>query len=135
VYVPQVPHDGTTYDLRVAELQPDRAVSVIDTDMAVEVGPSIETEGYLRAREQALAQEQERLRQLEEQRHQVAAEVSACCCCNSAGVGCCCAGVDACCVPSGTCCLSILHQHDGRMLSCSHSTPALLCSGAGAGSC
>jgi hypothetical protein len=105
---PQVHHDGTTYDLRVAELQPDRAVSVMDTDMAVEVGPSIETEGYLRAREQALAQEQERLRQLEEQRQQVAAEVRTCWGWMRVCVG------RRCCMLSGTgsCCLSTLHQHE-----------------------
>ena len=57
------------------ELQPQSAVSVIDTDLAADVGPSIETEGYLRAREEELAREQERLRMVEEQQEQLAAEV------------------------------------------------------------
>jgi hypothetical protein len=72
----QVHQKGKMYNLRVLELQPQSAVSIIDTDLAADVGPSIETEGYLRAREEELAREQERLRLLEEQREQLAAEVS-----------------------------------------------------------
>lgn len=71
----QVKHGDEVYNLRVLELQPAPAVSIIDTDIAADVGPSIETEGYLRAREEEIAREQERLRQLEEEREQLAAEV------------------------------------------------------------
>jgi hypothetical protein len=38
-------HGGKEYALRVLELQPAPAVSLIDTDIAADVGPSIETEG------------------------------------------------------------------------------------------
>ncbi|GBF92625.1 hypothetical protein Rsub_05239 [Raphidocelis subcapitata] len=73
----QVPFGGETYALRVLELQPDPAVSVIDTDIACDVGPSIETEGYLRAREEELAREQERQRQLQEEREALALQALA----------------------------------------------------------
>eukprot|EP00877_Chromochloris_zofingiensis_P011828 jgi/Chrzof1/689/Cz01g24350.t1 len=73
----QVKHGDEVYNLRVLELQPAPAVSIIDTDIAADVGPSIETEGYLRAREEEIAREQERLRQLEEEREQLAAEALA----------------------------------------------------------
>jgi hypothetical protein len=36
-----VPFGGKTYALRVLELQPESAVSVIDTDIACDVGPSM----------------------------------------------------------------------------------------------
>lgn len=71
----QVEHGGKTYALRVLELQPASAVSIIDTDIAADVGPSIETEGYLRQQQEELARQQERLRQLEEQRAEVALQV------------------------------------------------------------
>lgn len=48
----QVSHAGKTYDLRVTELQPESAVSVIDTDVAVEVVASEETENLIRAFEE-----------------------------------------------------------------------------------
>lgn len=38
---PQVPFNGVSYNLRVLELQPDPAVSVIDTDIGCDVGPSM----------------------------------------------------------------------------------------------
>lgn len=72
----QVPYNGIQYNLRVLEVQPGPAVSVIDTDMAADVGPSIETEGYLRAQEEQEAREAERRRQLQEQAERAAAAVS-----------------------------------------------------------
>eukprot|EP00879_Flechtneria_rotunda_P005717 GHRR01006018.1.p1 GENE.GHRR01006018.1~~GHRR01006018.1.p1 ORF type:complete len:369 (+),score=168.11 GHRR01006018.1:324-1430(+) len=72
----QVQHDAVDYKLRVLEVQPGPAVSVIDTDMAADVGPSIETEGYLRAQEEREAREAERQRQLQEQAEKAAAEVN-----------------------------------------------------------
>jgi UBX domain len=62
----------------VLELQPAAAVSVIDTEMAADVGPSIETEGYLRAREEEAAREAERQRQQQETAMREAAEVCLC---------------------------------------------------------
>eukprot|EP00878_Enallax_costatus_P007163 GHUV01007507.1.p1 GENE.GHUV01007507.1~~GHUV01007507.1.p1 ORF type:complete len:464 (+),score=177.18 GHUV01007507.1:312-1703(+) len=70
----QVPYEGVQYNLRVLEVQPGPAVSVIDTDMAADVGPSIETEGYLRAQEEQEAREAERQRQLKEETERAAAE-------------------------------------------------------------
>lgn len=64
------------YNLRVLELQPAAAVSVIETDIAADVGPSIETEGYLRAQAEAAAREAERQRQAQEQAERQAAEVT-----------------------------------------------------------
>ena len=69
--------DGSAHFLRVLELQPAPAVSVIDTDIACDVGPSIETEGYLRAREEAEAREAERLRRLQRERDAEAARALA----------------------------------------------------------
>jgi hypothetical protein len=74
----QVPYAGETYNLRVLEVQPGVAVSVIDTDIAADVGPSIETEGYLRAQEEAEAREAERQRQARETAEHEAAQVSVC---------------------------------------------------------
>lgn len=71
----QVHYDGVDYNLRVLELQPAAAVSVIETDIAADVGPSIETEGYLRAQAEAQAREAERQRQAQEQAERAAAEV------------------------------------------------------------
>jgi hypothetical protein len=71
----QVPYAGETYNLRVLEVQPGGAVSVIDTDIAADVGPSIETEGYLRAQEEAEAREAERQRQAREAAEHEAAQV------------------------------------------------------------
>lgn len=73
----QVQHGGVDYNLRVLELQPAAAVSVIETDIAADVGPSIETEGYLRAQAEAAAREAERQRQAQEQAERQAAEVMA----------------------------------------------------------
>eukprot|EP00775_Hariotina_reticulata_P010375 gene10375-10533_t len=70
----QVTHDGVDYNLRVLELQPGPAVSVIETDIAADVGPSIETEGYLRAQQELEAREAERLRQEQEAAEKAAAE-------------------------------------------------------------
>ena len=75
---PKVEHGGKEYALRVLELQPAAAVSVIDTEMAADVGPSIETEGYLRAREEEAAREAERQRQQQETAMREAAEVCLC---------------------------------------------------------
>lgn len=48
----QVHHEGKTWDLRVRELSPAHAVSVIDTDLEAEINPSIETEDRIRAEEE-----------------------------------------------------------------------------------
>jgi hypothetical protein len=77
----QVPYAGETYNLRVLEVQPGGAVSVIDTDIAADVGPSIETEGYLWAQEEAEAREAERQRQARETAEHEAAQVSMCAMC------------------------------------------------------
>jgi ubiquitin fusion degradation protein 1 len=66
---------GEEYNLRVLQLEPAPAVSVIDTDIAADVGPSIETEGYLRAQAEAAAREAERQRQHQEQAEREAAAV------------------------------------------------------------
>lgn len=77
----QVPYAGESYNLRVLEVQPGGAVSVIDTDIAADVGPSIETEGYLRAQEEEQARKAERQRQAREAAEHEAAQVSAWLCC------------------------------------------------------
>ena len=43
-----VPHGGQRYDLRICDLHPEAAVSVIDTDLEAEINPSIETEERIR---------------------------------------------------------------------------------------
>jgi ubiquitin fusion degradation protein 1 len=48
-------HGGQVYDLRVRALQPESAVSVIDTDLEAEVHPSVETEEKIAAEEAAAA--------------------------------------------------------------------------------
>ncbi|KAF6262501.1 ubiquitin fusion degradation protein UFD1-domain-containing protein [Scenedesmus sp. NREL 46B-D3] len=73
----QVAHAGEAYNLRVLEVQPGGAASVIDTDIAADVGPSIETEGYLRAREEAAARDAERQRQAREAAEHSAAQALA----------------------------------------------------------
>uniref|UniRef100_A0A383WIE9 UBX domain-containing protein n=1 Tax=Tetradesmus obliquus TaxID=3088 RepID=A0A383WIE9_TETOB len=73
----QVPYAGESYNLRVLEVQPGGAVSVIDTDIAADVGPSIETEGYLRAQEEEQAREAERQRQAREAAEHEAAQALA----------------------------------------------------------
>ncbi|KAF8073054.1 ufd1 [Scenedesmus sp. PABB004] len=73
----QVPYAGELFNLRVLELQPAPAVSVLETDIAADVGPSIETEGYMRAREEAETREAERARQLHEQAARAAAQALA----------------------------------------------------------
>jgi ubiquitin fusion degradation protein 1 len=57
------PTTTTPYLLRVVELRPGAAVSILETDLATDVGPSIETEGYLRDEQERLAREEERARQ------------------------------------------------------------------------
>lgn len=74
-FLAQVQYEGVDYNLRVLELQPGPAVSVIETDIAADVGPSIETEGYLRAQAEVAAREAERHRQAQEQAEREAAEV------------------------------------------------------------
>ena len=56
----EVHHEGQTFDLRVRELSPADAVSVIDTEVEAEVHPSVETE------ERILAEEMEAQRRLAE---------------------------------------------------------------------
>jgi ubiquitin fusion degradation protein 1 len=47
--------DGAPHALRVAELRPEPQVSLIDTDMEADVGPSLEAEAHVREREEAEA--------------------------------------------------------------------------------
>lgn len=70
------PSTTTEYLLRVVELRPGAAVSILDTDLATDVGPSIETEGYLRAEQERRARDEERARQAME-REAAEAEVAA----------------------------------------------------------
>jgi ubiquitin fusion degradation protein 1 len=46
---------GAPHALRVAELRPEPQVSLIDTEMEAEVGPSLEAEAHVREREEAEA--------------------------------------------------------------------------------
>lgn len=50
-----VPHGGQQYDLRICELHPEPAVSVIDTDLEAEINPSLETEEKIREEYEAAA--------------------------------------------------------------------------------
>ncbi|KAL4856793.1 General transcription factor IIH subunit 2 [Chlorella vulgaris] len=50
-----VQHGGQQYDLRICELHPEPAVSVIDTDLEAEINPSLETEEKIREEYEAAA--------------------------------------------------------------------------------
>lgn len=50
----EVEHEGTQYNLKVQELQPAPQVSILDTDIEADVGPSMETEEQLRRREEEI---------------------------------------------------------------------------------
>ncbi|EFJ51924.1 hypothetical protein VOLCADRAFT_86921, partial [Volvox carteri f. nagariensis] len=63
-----VVHGGRDWPLRVQELQPSNAVSVIDVDIAADVVPSLEAEEYLRRWEEEQRRQQERLAQLAAER-------------------------------------------------------------------
>lgn len=67
----EVHHAGQIYDLRVRELAPADAVSVIDTEVEAEVHPSVETE------ERILAEEMEAQRRLAEAAAAAAAAMEA----------------------------------------------------------
>jgi len=56
----EVRHGDRTFDLRVRELEPEAAVSVIDTELEAEVHPSVETE------ERIIAEEMEARRRMAE---------------------------------------------------------------------
>ncbi|GFR41114.1 hypothetical protein Agub_g1756, partial [Astrephomene gubernaculifera] len=72
-----VNHGGREWPLRVQELQPCAAVSVLDVDMAADVVPSLEAEEYLRRWEEEQRRQQQRLEQLAAERQQrVAAEAA-----------------------------------------------------------
>eukprot|EP00854_Cymbomonas_tetramitiformis_P016200 gene16200-19225_t len=58
-----VTHDGQTYEVRVKELHPETQVSVIETDVEVDLATSVEAEEYQRA-----AAEEERRRVEEAER-------------------------------------------------------------------
>lgn len=68
----EVEHNGETHDLQVLELQPPSAVSIIDTDLEVDVGPSAETEAAILAEQEAArkAEEEEARIQRELQQQQ-----------------------------------------------------------------
>lgn len=51
-----VRHGEQQYDLRVCDLQPEAAVSVIDTDLEADINPSIETEERIREEYEAASQ-------------------------------------------------------------------------------
>ncbi|GLC63546.1 hypothetical protein PLESTF_000047900 [Pleodorina starrii] len=63
-----VVRDGREWPLRVQELQPSHAVSVLDTELAADVVPSLEAEEYLRRWEEEQRQQQARLAQLAAER-------------------------------------------------------------------
>ncbi|GIL99666.1 hypothetical protein Vretimale_4821 [Volvox reticuliferus] len=63
-----VGHGGRDWPLRVQELQPSDAVSVLDVDIAADVVPSLEAEEYLRRWEEEQRQQQVRLAQLAKER-------------------------------------------------------------------
>jgi ubiquitin fusion degradation protein 1 len=44
---------GQLYDLQVASLQPERAVSILETDVEAEIAPSLENEAEVAAAEEA----------------------------------------------------------------------------------
>ncbi|KAL4434646.1 hypothetical protein ABPG77_002769 [Micractinium sp. CCAP 211/92] len=50
-----VQHGGQSWDLRICDLFPEEAVSVIDTDLEAEINPSIETEERIREEYEAAA--------------------------------------------------------------------------------
>ncbi|GMH35773.1 hypothetical protein BSKO_03641 [Bryopsis sp. KO-2023] len=67
-------HNGVLHELKVVELEPRSAVSVMDTDLEVDVTPSEEVEAAIKAEEEAArARELERAR-LEEEARQLEAE-------------------------------------------------------------
>lgn len=79
----EVHHDGITHELQVLELQPSTAVSVVDTDMEADVGPSAEVEAAIKAEQEALKKleleraklEQERQRKEEERQRKEQEEI------------------------------------------------------------
>lgn len=64
----QVVYEGECFDVRVRELEPENAVSIIDTEMEAEIHPSVETEEKIIEEEMAArkALEEKRLREREE---------------------------------------------------------------------
>lgn len=60
-------HNGITYELVVKELEPEPQLSLIDTDLTVEVLPSEQTEAELAAEAERKAREEEAARQAAEQ--------------------------------------------------------------------
>ncbi|KAG2450221.1 hypothetical protein HYH02_000322 [Chlamydomonas schloesseri] len=71
------PDDGKEWPLRVQELRPGAAVSVLDTDLAADVVPSLEAEEYLARWEEDQRRQQERLAALAAERaEQEAAEAA-----------------------------------------------------------
>ncbi|GIL42788.1 hypothetical protein Vafri_169 [Volvox africanus] len=63
-----VGHGGRDWPVRVQELQPSDAVSVLDVDIAADVVPSLEAEEYLRRWEEEQRQQEARLAQLAKER-------------------------------------------------------------------
>lgn len=60
--------DGTEHEMRVVSLMPESAVSVIDTDLEVDIAPSVEAEVAEAAERDRRAREREAARRLEEER-------------------------------------------------------------------
>eukprot|EP00930_Biecheleria_cincta_P086117 TRINITY_DN75485_c0_g1_i1.p1 TRINITY_DN75485_c0_g1~~TRINITY_DN75485_c0_g1_i1.p1 ORF type:complete len:673 (-),score=148.26 TRINITY_DN75485_c0_g1_i1:258-2276(-) len=60
-------HQGQTYELMVRELEPETELTLIDTDLTVEVLPSEQTEADLRAEEERQAREEAAAREAERQ--------------------------------------------------------------------
>lgn len=61
---------------QVQELQPESAVSIIDTDIEAEVVPSLEAEQYLARVEEEARREAERLAALRAEQERLAAEAA-----------------------------------------------------------
>lgn len=68
---------GVTWELRVKELEPETAVSIIDTDLEAQLDPSVETEERIRAEEEAARQRLEALAALKEEEERAAAAAAA----------------------------------------------------------
>lgn len=60
-------HEGQTYELMVRELEPETELTLIDTDLTVEVLPSEQTEADLQAEEERQAREEAAVRGAERQ--------------------------------------------------------------------
>eukprot|EP01023_Acetabularia_acetabulum_P025424 TRINITY_DN2433_c0_g1_i3.p1 TRINITY_DN2433_c0_g1~~TRINITY_DN2433_c0_g1_i3.p1 ORF type:complete len:356 (+),score=59.84 TRINITY_DN2433_c0_g1_i3:149-1069(+) len=62
----QTQHQDQTYQLKVLRLQPDAAVSIIDTEMEADIQPSVEYENTIREQEELKRQKELELQKLKE---------------------------------------------------------------------